>query len=84
LSLYDFLGKAAGKELGGKVAQAAYQVGIKPQNREISNSKYTGNVHLYPSDFLEDYFESVEDLPGSIDWSAVVLDNNGDEDDLPF
>ena len=44
LSLYDYLGKPAGKELGGQVAQAAYQGGIKPQEREISNPKYTGSL----------------------------------------
>ena len=52
LSLYDYLGKASGKELGGRVAQAAYQGGIKPQERQISNLKYTGAVHLYPKDFF--------------------------------
>lgn len=81
LSLYDYLGKPAGKELGGQVAQAAYQGGIKPQEREISNPRYTGNVHLYPKDFLDFYFrepESIhmEDLPGQINYDI--------DDDLPF
>jgi hypothetical protein len=81
LSLYDYLGKPAGKELGGQVAQAAYQGGIKPQEREISNPKYTGAVHLYPKDFLEFYFrEPTEDvLPKGHDWMG-----NLDDDDLPF
>jgi hypothetical protein len=61
LSLYDYLGKPAGKELGGEVAQAAYQGGIKPQERQISNPKYTGTVHLYPKDFLDFYFEKPEE-----------------------
>jgi len=46
LSLYDFLGKPAGKELGGEVAQAAYNSGIKPQERQISNPIYNGTVYL--------------------------------------
>lgn len=84
LSLYDFLGKPAGKELGGQVAQAAYQGGIKSQNREISNPKYTGIVHLYPKDFLDFYFRpvdgsSVDELPGGNDWMGNLSD-----DDLPF
>jgi hypothetical protein len=81
LSLYDYLGKPAGKELGGQVAQAAYQGGIKPQEREISNPKYTGSVHLYPKDFLEFYFRKpTEDvLPKGHDWMG-----NLDDDDLPF
>ena len=82
LSLYDFLGKAAGNDLGKEVASAAYKAGVKMQEREISNPKYTGIVHLYPKDFLEFYFrepESIhmEDLPGEL--NRVI-----DEDDLPF
>ena len=82
LSLYDYLGKAAGNDLGKEVASAAYQAGVKMQEREISNPKYTGIVHLYPKDFLDFYFrepESIyqEDLPGTL--NRVI-----DEDDLPF
>jgi hypothetical protein len=82
LSLYDFLGKAAGNDLGKEVAAAAYQAGVKMQEREISNPKYTGIVHLYPKDFLEFYFREpqsihMEDLPGEL--NRVI-----DEDDLPF
>jgi hypothetical protein len=82
LSLYDYLGKAAGNDLGKEVAAAAYQAGVKMQEREISNPKYTGKVHLYPKDFLEFYFrepESIQmdELPGSL--NRVI-----DEDDLPF
>jgi hypothetical protein len=81
LSLYDYLGHAAGKELGGQVAQAAYEGGIKPQNREISNPKYTGIVHLYPKDFLDFYFRepTEEVLPEGHDWTG-----NLEDDELPF
>jgi hypothetical protein len=51
LSLYEYLGKAAGNDLGREVASAAYQAGVKTQEREISNPKYTGIVHLYPKRF---------------------------------
>jgi hypothetical protein len=77
LSLYDYLGKPAGKELGGQVAQAAYRGGIKPQNREISNPKYTGIVHLYPKDFLDFYFREPEVEP-------TLGDKQDYDDDLPF
>jgi hypothetical protein len=76
LSLYDYLGHAAGKELGGQVAQAAYNGGIKPQNREIDNPKYTGIVHLYPKDFLDFYFREPEVEP--------TLGDRQDYDELPF
>ena len=82
LSLYDYLGKPAGNDLGKEVAAAAIKANIKIQTREISNPKYTGKVHLYPKDFLEFYFREpqsihMEDLPGEL--NRVI-----DEDDLPF
>jgi hypothetical protein len=79
LSLYDYLGKPAGKELGSEVAQAAYQAGIKPEERQISNPKYTGAVHLYPKDFLDFHFRPADELPEGHDWTG-----NLEDDDLPF
>jgi hypothetical protein len=82
LSLYEYLGKPAGNDLGKEVAAAAIKANIKIQTREISNPKYTGKVHLYPKDFLDFYFREpqsihMEDLPGTL--NRVI-----DEDDLPF
>ena len=79
LSLYDYLGKAAGNELGMQVAQAAHQAGIKPEEREISNPKYTGKVHLYPKDFLDFHFRPADELPEGHDWTG-----NLEDDELPF
>lgn len=84
LSLYDYLGKPAGKELGSEVAQAAYKGGIKPQERQISNPKYTGAVHLYPKDFLDFYFRPVDELPGADEWKMSISDRQDYDDDLPF
>ena len=56
LSLYDYLGKAAGPELGKKVAAAAKKSRIYPKQRPVANSKYTGMVFLYPKDFLDAFF----------------------------
>jgi len=82
LSLYDYLGRAAGEKLGREVAAAASKGFIKLQTREVSNPKFTGTVLLYPRDFLEFYFREpgsihMEDLPGEIN-------HNIDDDDLPF
>jgi hypothetical protein len=55
-SLYDYLGKAAGSQLGKQVAEAATQDGIQTQTRQVSNPKYEGTIMLYPSDWLENYF----------------------------
>ena len=93
LSLFDFLGKAAGEKLGKEVASAASRGGIKLETREVSNPKYTGTVLLYPKDFLEFYFREPEsnlmdelvdlnlmdELPKGHDWTG-----NLEDDDLPF
>lgn len=55
-SLYDHLGRAAGSQLGKQVAEAAVRDGVKLQTRQVSNSKYEGTIMLYPSDWLNNYF----------------------------
>ena len=82
LSLYDYLGKAAGEQLGLEVATEARKQGVLTQTREVSNPKFEGKVLLYPKDFLEFYFKEpdsihMEDLPGQINTDI-------DDDDLPF
>jgi len=84
LSLYDYLGKPAGKELGAEVKDDANQKGVPFQIREVSTPHYTGKVLLYPKDFLEFYFREpdsihMEDLPEGHDWMGNIND-----DDLPF
>ena len=56
-SLYDYLGRAAGPELGQEVANAARQAGVKGEIREVSNPKYRGPVMLWPTAFLDLYFK---------------------------
>jgi hypothetical protein len=75
LSLYDYLGKAAGEQLGKEVAEAAINSQVKIETREISNPKYTGKVMLYPESFLKEYFESKQ---------AKVVVSSYEDDDLPF
>ena len=55
-SLYDYLGHAAGPELGQQVATAARRAGVKGEMREVSNPKYRGPVMLWPTAFLDLYF----------------------------
>jgi hypothetical protein len=76
LSLYDYLGKPAGAQLGKEVWEAARFRGIRAQTREVSNPKFTGKVLLYPKDFLEMYFSKPEVEP--------TLGDIQDYDDLPF
>ena len=56
ISLYDYLGKAAGKELGKQVAECAAAAKVPCKTRQVSNAKYTGPIMLYPITFLELYF----------------------------
>ena len=56
LSLYDYLGKAAGPQLGKEVFSKSKLSGIKVKTREVSNPKYTGTIILYPESFLNIYF----------------------------
>lgn len=58
MSLYDYLGKAAGKKLGEEVYKNAKSLKIQTKTRDISNSAYTGKVMLYPKPFLDLYFKS--------------------------
>ena len=57
ISLYDYLGRAAGSDLGNQVATAAAKAGVKSEIREVSNIKYTGPIMLYPRSFLDLYFK---------------------------
>ena len=56
ISLYDYLGRAAGSDLGKQVAIAASKAGIKSEIREVSHIGYKGPIMLYPRDFLDNFF----------------------------
>ena len=56
MSLYDYLGHAAGSELGQQVANAAKKAGVKGEIREVRNPVYSGPVMLWPKAFLDLYF----------------------------
>ena len=74
MSLFEYLGKAAGEHLGKKVYIRDIQNGIKWDKKKISNPKYTGDVMTYPKSFLDGYFNP----PPPAD------DSGEDGDDLPF
>ena len=56
MSLYDYLGHAAGSELGQQVAYAAAKAGVVTETRQVSNPVYKGPVMLWPKAFLDLYF----------------------------
>ena len=57
VSLYDYLGHAAGADLGQQVAYAAAKAGVVTETRQVSNPVYKGPVMLYPRSFLDLYFK---------------------------
>ena len=65
MSLYDYLGRAAGIKLGREVNENAQCRSIPINTRQVSNPKYEGIVSLYPKWFLDEYFgkEDDDELP---------------------
>jgi len=57
MSLFDYLGRPAGGELGKQVYNAASQLKIPVETRQVKTKNYTGDVMLYPEGFLKEYFE---------------------------
>ena len=74
LSLYDYLGYAAGSKLGAEVATAAKTTFQPTQTRDVENSKFKGKVLLYTLEFLDGYFNK----------SATNYSNTLQDDELPF
>jgi hypothetical protein len=58
-SLYDYLGKPAGAELGLKVATLAGVQKIKVETRIVNTKNYTGEINLYPTEFLDSIFKKI-------------------------
>lgn len=76
LSLYDYLKKPAGRELGVRVSQAAQEANIPIQNKSVSNSIYSGPIQMYPESWLDFYFGN------HVKSDIEILYN--EPDDLPF
>jgi len=57
ISLYDYLGRAAGAELGKKVAAYAQLRNQKFAQKDIDTPNYKGTIQLYEKEFIEEYFK---------------------------
>ncbi len=75
VSLFDYLGHAAGGELGKAVYAKAKETHQPTQQRDVSNTKFTGKVMMYPESFLDSYFKP----DFIVDYSSTLQD-----DELPF
>jgi hypothetical protein len=60
ISLYDYLGHAAGKDLGKQVHSTAVKLKEPVETREVSTRTYTGLVCLYRKEFLQEYFSTIK------------------------
>ena len=56
-SLFEYLGKPAGSELGKAVATAAAKAKVKIDSHQVETKKYTGRILKYPVEFLNEYFK---------------------------
>ena len=57
-SLYQYLGRAAGSELGSKVMDKAIKYEIKYQKQEVDPKLVPcGFVYSYPVNFLDNFFK---------------------------
>ena len=57
LSLYDYLGRAAGDKLGKQVAAYAKLRKARYGTKEVSHFGYHGTVQTYTKEFLDEYFK---------------------------
>jgi hypothetical protein len=56
MSLYDYLGHAAGSELGKQVAETAVKLKETIEKRYVINTRYKGEILMYRREFLDEYF----------------------------
>ena len=59
MSLFDYLNKPAGMDLGKKVYTAAREAKIPVVAKEVKTKNYEGQVMMYPEKFLQEYFSNV-------------------------
>jgi len=56
MSLFDYLGKAAGRELGVAVHKVAMQFSVNVEIKTVATKTYSGEIKMYPKYFLDFYF----------------------------
>jgi len=94
-SLFDYLGRPAGSDLGQKVHASAVAKGVYIGTKDIEKSLVpSGYVCMYPISFLDEYFDrkpaaqvSLEDRVRILEEKVKQLEGGEivrKEDDLPF
>jgi hypothetical protein len=72
VSLFDYLGYAAGARLGKQVAEAAVRCNEKIAKKAISTRTYTGDVLMYRPQFLKEFFNSKQNFD-TIESSEILI-----------
>lgn len=72
VSLFDYLGYAAGPRLGKQVAEAAVKCNEKIAKKAISTRTYTGDVLMYRPQFLKEFFNSKQNFD-TIESSEILI-----------
>ncbi len=72
MSLYDYLGRAAGRELGDQVFRAASVSRIPVKTKEVTTPKYKGKIMMYPENWLIGYFSTGQSNFGEKDLETVI------------
>ena len=87
LSLYDYLGKAAGKQLGEQVAAYAKLRKAEYGTKEVNHFGYQGVVQTYTKAFLDECFNAKRLFePKHEDFTEIntQLMNDTYNEELPF
>jgi hypothetical protein len=71
MSLYDYLGRAAGNQLGEQVAAYATLRKTKHAMRYVSTKTYQGYVMLYTKEFLDEYFKAKDVFTDKTDYTSI-------------
>ncbi len=58
ISLFDYLGHAAGAQLGKQVAQAAASTKQQIKKKNVQTRTYSGEILMYKKGFLKEYFST--------------------------
>lgn len=73
ISLFDFLGRPAGGELGKEVYAASKEAKQLTHSRQVKTKNYTGNIVLYKRSFLNEYFKPTPNKEPSSDYDKKWL-----------
>lgn len=85
ISLYDYLGYAAGAQLGKEVATVAVEQKEKIGKKAIATRTYTGEILMYRREFLDEYFNRELKNIIKVDPSEITISISDQQDyDLPF